>query len=86
MACKLKFPHSFWKLQVLRVPMSDLFNFLCLLIHFEIFTSVHQRSTHLWGQKKNTQQNKKEKKNKQTTTTTNDSEKWKERRKASMLS
>ena len=44
-ACKLKSPYSFWKLQVLRVPMSDLFNFLCLLIHWNIHfvsSAIHQ--------------------------------------------
>ena len=57
MACKLKFPHSFWKLQVLRVPMSDLFNFLCLLIHWNIHlvsSAIHQ----LMKTEKKTQQKK----------------------------
>ena len=71
MACKLKFPYSFWKLQVLRVPMSDLFNFLCLLIHWNIHlvsSAIHQ----LMKTEKKTQQKKTETKNKQTKTTTND--------------
>ena len=67
------FPIHFenYRSKITRVPMSDLFNFLCLLTHWYIHfvsSAIHE----LMKTEKKAQQNKTETKNKQTKTTTNE--------------